>query len=316
MKRKADISSEVERVVAETVKRAGISRVVAGVSGGADSTALMIALKAAGIEIKAIHCNFHLRGEESMRDQEAVEALCRKYEVSLEVADFDVEDYRRSRRGVSVEMACRDLRYEKFHEMMRDTSADRIAIAHNADDNVETLLMNLFRGSGVTGLRAMLPDTGIQIRPLLSVSREEVEMYLHEKGETFVVDSTNLESDYRRNFIRNDVIPLLEERWKGIRKTITTSIENLQSEERVLKWAEKELLPDSEFLPMQSISDAPDRFWLIYRFASRYGATRDVALEVLDVFEKKSGKQIIVGKSWKSGRGKLVFTMRGLKYEE
>ncbi len=86
MKRKADISSEVERVVAETVKRAGISRVVAGVSGGADSTALMIALKAAGIEIKAIHCNFHLRGEESMRDQEAVEALCRKYEVSLEVA--------------------------------------------------------------------------------------------------------------------------------------------------------------------------------------------------------------------------------------
>ena len=77
-------------------------------------------------------------------------------------------------------MACRELRYEKFHEIMHETSADRIAIAHNSDDNIETLFINLFRGSGVTGLRAMLPDTGILLRPLLDISREDIEKYLLE----------------------------------------------------------------------------------------------------------------------------------------
>lgn len=309
-----DISSKVEKRVAEALRGAGTKRVVAGISGGADSTALLLALKSAGADVVAIHCNFHLRGEESMRDQKAVEKLCRKYDIPLRIVDFDVDGYRNFRKGMSVEMACRELRYEKFHEIMRETSADRIAIAHNSDDNIETLFINLFRGSGVTGLRAMLPDTGILLRPLLDISREDIEKYLLEKGETFVVDSTNLESDYRRNFLRNDIIPLLEGRWKGIRKTISTTIENLRGEERVLKWAEKELLAEGDFLPMQSIFDAPDRFWLIYRFASRHGATRDIALEILDVFEKKGGKQTIVGKSWKSGQGKLFFTMKGLMF--
>ena len=316
MKRKVNISSIIEKKVSCALRRAGVNRVVTGISGGADSTALLLALKYAGTDVVAIHCNFHLRGEESMRDQKAVEELCRKYDIPLRIVDFDVDEYRNSRKGMSVEMACRELRYEKFHEIMNEISADRIAIAHNSDDNIETLLINLFRGSGVTGLRAMLPDTGILLRPLLDVSREDIEKYLQEKGEAFVVDSTNLESDYRRNFLRNDIIPLLEGRWKGVRKTISTSIENLRGEERVLKWAEKELLPDGNFLPMQSILDAPDRFWLIYRFASRYGATRDIALEILDVFEKKGGKQTIVGKSWKSGQGKLFFTMKGLAFTD
>ncbi len=316
MRHKANISSKVERAVADALWHAGVNRVVAGVSGGADSTALLLALKSAGVDVVAIHCNFHLRGEESMRDQRAVEELCRKCDVALRIVDFDVEGYRGSKKGVSVEMACRELRYERFYEIMEEVSADRIAIAHNSDDNVETLLMNLLRGSGVTGLRAMLPDTGVLVRPLLDISREEIEKYLQEKGEKFVVDSSNLMSDYRRNFLRNEVIPLLERRWKGVRKTISTSIENLRGEESVLKWAEKELLPEGKFLPMQSIFDAPDRFWLIYRFASRYGATRDVALEILDVFEKKGGKQTIVGKSWKSGQGKLIFKMKGLVFEK
>ncbi len=314
MKRNNDIISKVERIVSDALRRVEVSSVVAGISGGADSTALLLALKSVGVQLTAIHCNFHLRGEESMRDQRAVEELCRRNDIALRVVDFDVDGYRLSRKGLSVEMACRELRYEKFNEIMREVSADRIAIAHNSDDNVETLLLNLFRGSGVTGLRGMLPDTGILLRPLLGISREEIEEYLVEKGETFVVDSTNLESDYRRNFIRNNVIPMLEERWKGVRKTISTSIANLRGEECVLKWAEKELLPEGDFLPMQSIFDAPDRFWLIYRFASRHGATRDIALEILDVFEKKGGKQTIVGKSWKSGQGKLFFTMKGLMF--
>jgi len=293
----------------------GISSVVAGISGGADSTALLLALKAVGVKTHAIHCNFHLRGAESMRDQTAVESLCNRHGVSLRVVDFDVEKYRMG-RNVSVEMACRDLRYEEFHKVLESTGSDRIAVAHNADDNVETLFINLFRGSGVTGLRAMVPDTGVLVRPLLHVSRKDIEAYIKDKGERYVVDSTNLESDYRRNFLRNEVIPLIEKRWPEVKKTISTSIENLRGEERVLKWAEAELIPEGDFLPMQRIFDAPDRFWLIYRFASAHGATRVIALEILDVFEKKGGQQTIVGKSWKAGCGRLVFAMKGLKYVE
>ncbi len=303
----------LEDYVARSLRRAGIKKVIAGVSGGADSTALLLALQSSGVEVIAIHCNFHLRGDESMRDQHAVESLCHRNGVLLKKVDFDVEAFREN-TNISIEMACRDLRYDVFRKELHDSGADRIAVAHNADDNVETLFLNLFRGSGVTGLRGMLPDTGELIRPLLCFPRKEIEAYLSEKGEEYVVDSTNLVSDYRRNFLRNEIIPLIETRWPGVRKTISTTIKNLQGEERVLKWVQDELIAEADFLSMQSIFDAPDRFWLIYRFASAHGATRDIALEIFDVFEKKGGQQTIVGKSWKSGQGRLVFSMKGLNY--
>lgn len=315
MKRKRGISFFIENSVRKILEKSGVTKIVAGISGGADSTALLLALKASGAEVLAVHCNFHLRGEESMRDQHAVEALCEKHSFPLTVIDFDVEKYRCG-RNISTEMACRDLRYGEFRRIMSATGADRIAVAHNADDNVETLLLNLFRGSGVTGLRAMLADTGVLIRPLLHVCRADIETYLSEKGEGYIVDSTNLESDYRRNFLRNEVIPLIEQRWPGVKKTILTTVENLQAEERVLQWAGDMLVPENDFLPLQKIFDSPDHFWLIYRFASAHHATRDIALEILEVFEKKGGKQTIVGKSWKAGAGRLVFSMKGLYYVE
>lgn len=302
-----------ERKVRDVMRRAGVGSVVAGVSGGADSTALLSALRASGIDVTAVHCNYHLRGEESMRDQRFVEDLCQRYGVVLEVADFDVEKFRKG-KGMSVEMACRELRYGLFDEVMRRRGAERVAVAHNSDDNVETLLLNLLRGSGVTGLRGMLPDTGTVVRPLLDSSRKEIEEYLIEKGEKFIVDSTNLESEYKRNFLRNEVLPMLETRWPGLRSTMKTTMTNLRAEESVLKWAEKKLLPESDFLAMEEIFNAPDRFWLIYKFATRFGATRDVSLEIADVFEKRGGNQTIVGKSWKAGDGRLRFTMRGLQY--
>lgn len=315
MRKKRNISELVEIAVKNQFKKNGVDKVVAGISGGADSTALLLALTSADVEVLAVHCNFHLRGEESMRDQKAVELLCGSLGVPLKVVDYDVEEYMRD-RNISVEMACRDLRYNDFRRIMAETGAQRIVLAHNADDNVETLLLNLFRGSGITGLRGMLCDTGELMRPMLNISRSDIEKYLAEKGVAFVVDSTNLESGYRRNFLRNDVIPLIEKRWPGAKKTILTTIENLQTEERVLKWVEKEMVPDGDFLSLELISNAPDPFWIIYRFASAHGATRDISLEIHDVFLKKGGCQTIVGKSWKSGTGRLFFSMKGLNYVE
>ncbi len=314
MKFKHGISGRIEGYVASQLQMSEVSKVVAGVSGGADSTALLLALRSCGADLIAVHCNFHLRGDESMRDQRFVEEQCYRLGVALSVVDFDVEDYMES-RGVSVEMACRELRYSEFRKIMDISGASRISVAHNADDNIETMMLNLFRGSGVKGLRGMLPDNGEIIRPLLSFNRKEIEQYLAEKGEEFVVDSTNLQSDYRRNFLRNEVLPLLESRWPGVRKAITKSICNLRVEDKIIQWVGESCVPEGDFLSLQQIAEAPDAYWIIYKFASAHGATRDISLEIYDVYRKKAGSQTIVGKKWKSGDGILIFTMKGLKYE-
>lgn len=314
MKRKQGIAEKLNHNVRNTLRLYGISRLIIGVSGGADSCALLKIAHNIGIDVLAVHCNFHLRGDESMRDQHHVEKLCTNLNIPLKIVDFDVESYS-SQPGVSVEMACRDLRYSYFRELLAETDYDRIAVAHNADDNIETLMLNLFRGSGVKGLKGMVIDTGEIIRPLLRFSRKEIEAYLKETDIDYITDSSNLSSDYRRNYIRNELLPAIESRWPGVRSALSTTIENLQSEEHVLSWAAEKLLPEDDFLPMQDIFDSPDPFWLIYRFASRYGATRDIALEITDVFYKKGGSQTIVGKTWKVGKGRLTFIMKGLKYD-
>lgn len=315
--RGAKIIQQFENKISSAISRSGVKKVVVGVSGGADSTALLVALCRLGVKAVAVHCNFHLRGEESNRDQAYVEELCSRLGVELLIEDFDVDGYISLNPKTSVEMACRDLRYELFRRLKSEGGYDRIAVAHNSDDNVETLLLNLFRGSGVSGLRGMLPDTGEIIRPLLELSRKDIEAYLSERGESFMIDSTNQCSDYRRNFIRNEVLPLVESRWKGAKNAINTTIENLRSSENVLKWSEEQLIPKTDRLLFTEIESSPDRFWTLYHFAHRYGADRDIVLEMLDVYEKKAGTQLIVGKSWLLGdKGKLRYTMRDLRFEK
>ncbi len=125
-------------------------------------------------------------------------------------------------------MACRDLRYAFFREEMRRLGCARIAVAHNADDNVETFLLSLMRGAGLKGLKAMTADNGEIMRPLLEVSRKDIEIYLERIGQDFITDSTNLECDFARNFLRLQVLPLLEQRWPGAKKSITKASATLQ----------------------------------------------------------------------------------------
>ena len=305
---------KVEGAVKAVLREANVDYVVVGISGGADSTALLLALVSAGIKMECVHCNFHLRGEESMRDQRWVENLCSRLGLNLRIIDFDVEEYCRTHSGISIEMACRELRYSYFREVIAESGAKRIAVAHNADDNIETLLLNLFRGSGVKGLRGMVADTGEIIRPLLEVSRQDIERYLEIKQEGYVVDSSNLESDYRRNFIRNEIIPALETRWPGVRKALSTTTANLRSEEKVLDWAESQIIPNGNQLPLVTIEESPDPFWTIYHFAAKWGASRKIVMEMLDVYQKKHGSQLIVGKCWNIDQGRFVYSMRALKF--
>ncbi len=233
----------LEKVVAKALKNAGVSKILATVSGGADSVALLAALSSLPwVTVVAAHCNFHLRGEESQRDALFVENLCRQLSVPLLVKDFDVASYRLQHPGTSIEMACRELRYAWFRSLLT-TPLQRIATGHNADDNAETLLLNLLRGSGTTGLRGMLPDSNDILRPLLTVHRSEILDYLRERNLTYVTDSSNLSSDYRRNFLRNDILPLLRSRWPGADKALDRSLELLRAENALVESALAAALP-------------------------------------------------------------------------
>ena len=187
---------------------------IIALSGGADSVSLLLVLKHLesefGITLEAAHCNFHLRGDESLRDEEFCKQLCRRLHVPLHLVHFDTHAYA-DLHHVSIEMAARDLRYAYFEQLRRDISAADICVAHHRDDSVETLLLNLVRGTGLRGLRGIQPRNAHIIRPLLSHSRQQIEQYLDALGESYVTDSTNLHNDVKRNKIRLNVIPLLRE---------------------------------------------------------------------------------------------------------
>ena len=184
------------------------AHVIVGLSGGADSTALLLVLLRLGYKCTAVHCNFHLRGAESDRDQQFVTDLCKKLGVQLTICSYDTQSYAKQ-KGISIEMAARELRYTDFERIMNEAGADAICIAHHRDDSVETVLLNLIRGTGIKGLTGIKPRNGNIIRPLLCVSRREIEDWLTQQGQPFITDSTNLEADYTRNKIRLQLLPLM-----------------------------------------------------------------------------------------------------------
>ena len=198
-------------------------RIIVGLRGGADSVALLLSLHATGARCVAAHCNFHLRGEESDRDRLHCETLCHRLGIELLVRDFDVES-RRAATSESVEMACRSLRYDWWRELLAAGHADYIAVGHHLEDNVETFFLNLMRGGGIAGLKAMLPVNNRIIRPLLDVSRQEIEEYVTSLGYTWVTDRTNLENIYTRNRLRNILIPMLEKQFPGAVESIVRSL--------------------------------------------------------------------------------------------
>lgn len=210
---------KVECYIADNTLLNKKSKHVVALSGGADSVALALCLKQLGYTIEAAHCNFHLRGAESDRDENFCIDFCKKNDILLHITHFDTEEFA-SLRKISIEMAARQLRYNYFNHIMGDIGAETVCVAHHQDDSVETLLMNLIRGTGIHGLRGIMPKNGNIIRPLLCVTRNEIEHALKEAGQTYVTDSTNLIDDVVRNKIRLDIIPLM----KTINPSVSDSI--------------------------------------------------------------------------------------------
>ena len=188
-------------------------KVLAGVSGGADSTALLLVLdelkEELGIEVTAVHVEHGIRGAESLEDEAFVRELCAKRGIPFMSEHVSVPELRAG-SGESLEEAARNARYEAFEKIRIRTGADKTALAHHAGDQTETVLLNLCRGTGLAGLAGMSPLRGRIIRPLLGVTRSDIEQWLESRGQAWRTDSTNLEKEQTRNRMRIDVLPLLE----------------------------------------------------------------------------------------------------------
>ena len=202
-------------------------------SGGADSTALLLSLKSLGYKIVAAHCNFHLRGAESERDEHFCEELCRREHIELHRIHFDTKAYAELHK-VSIEMAARELRYHYFEQLRNDISAEGICVAHHRDDSVETVLLNIIRGTGFYGLTGIAPKNGYILRPLLGVSHQNIINYLTSLNQNFVTDSSNLVDDVQRNKIRLYVIPLMQKVNPAVSENIDKTAQRMTEASKIL----------------------------------------------------------------------------------
>ena len=202
--------------------------VVVGLSGGADSVALLAVLSALGYRCIAAHCNFNLRGRESLRDREYAIEVAGNLASEYQVIDFDTEAYRQG-TGESIEMACRSLRYRWFEQLRIRYNAVAIAVGHHREDNVETAMLNMLRGTGIAGMAGIAPKSGHILRPLLDVTRSEICQYLQLRGLQWVDDSSNASNDYKRNRLRNVVLPVVAHEFgPGSMDTLAVSVSNVR----------------------------------------------------------------------------------------
>ena len=213
----------------------GRDRILIAVSGGIDSMVLLDLFLAAGYEIGIAHCNFKLRGKESDGDESFVKKKAHDLGVPFFVERFRTNKFSKD-HGMSVQMAARELRYEWFGKIRQENRYDYIATAHHLNDDIETSLFNLFKGTGLQGLTGIPVRNNHVIRPLLFASKAMIMDYAQEKNISFREDQSNLELKYRRNLIRNKIIPLIEEINPGFISTMSTTLERLNDAQRVISY--------------------------------------------------------------------------------
>ena len=295
--------SKVERYIEKYKLLKSSELYLVALSGGADSVALLLLLKNAHFNVHAAHCNFHLRGEESDRDEAFCVELCKGLGVELHRAHFDTREYAELHK-VSIEMAARELRYKWFEQLRQDIGAAGICVAHHRDDSVETVLLNLVRGTGLRGLTGIQPRNGNILRPLLCVSRAEIEAFLAEKGQKYVTDSTNLEADVQRNIVRLEVLPLLRKLNPAVAENIQRTAENLVEAQQVLNVAIAKI-NDSNILNLSDIEIYGSSEYLTFEWLKKYGFNGN---QVRQILEAETGKIIssMTGYDVLKDRGRLI----------
>lgn len=267
--------------------------VVVGISGGADSVALLYLLVKSGYRAVAAHCNYGLRGLESDGDEDYVRHFCSTLGVTLEVMHADVSS-RMARDGSSLEMACRDIRYEWFEKLRLKYDAQAVAVAHHQDDKAETVMLNMLRGTGIRGLASMKwhREPGI-IRPLLNVSRAEIKAFLADKGIRWRDDSSNARNDVKRNKLRNIILPRLYEEFPDAKANLCAT--SLRMDEYagfiadICSRKRKEYVAKDGSVNLTRLADCePYASLLLWEWFGSEGMSRDMADKIV-TFRDNSG---------------------------
>ena len=269
-------------------------KIIVGFSGGADSTALLHILQRLGYKCIAAHCNFHLRGEESNRDEQFAEQFAFSLNIPFVKTDFDTQSFAKE-RGISVEMAARDLRYNWFAELKEKYHANAVAVAHHSDDSVETLLINLIRGTGIKGLTGIQPRNGFIVRPLLCVSKKEIIQYIQTKNLPFITDSSNEQEDIIRNKIRLQIIPLLETINPSVREAILQTIDNLNETAKIYDAEIEKAIhviydKDKGSISIPLLKTFPSQESILFELLKTYGFGKDVVREIYNAIDSQAGK--------------------------
>lgn len=273
-------------------------RLLVALSGGADSVALLRLAAEAKAAGAAAHCNFRLRGEESDRDERFVRTLCQRLGVRLFVRRFDTAA-QAAASGESIEMAARRLRYGWFRTLCKQERLTGVAVAHHRDDNAETFLLNLLRGTGLKGLTGMRRDrteNGLRIvRPLLDLPKRDILDYLEALGQDYVADSTNADPHYRRNLIRHEILPLLHTINPRIGQTLHETAQRLAEAELLCRYGSDRLreeavkgnaLEEGMEIDCGALHRMPAAAALLHEWLSPYGFT---ATQTGEAFEMRTG---------------------------
>jgi len=270
--------------------------IIVGLSGGKDSVALIHILISLGYKCIAAHCNFHLRDEESNRDEHFSESFSKSLDIPFFKINFDTKQYARVNQ-VSIEMAARDLRYNWFYKLLQTNDAQAIAIAHHADDSIETMLMNLVRGTGLKGLTGIANKNNKVVRPLLCCSRMDVDKYIIDNHLTHIEDSSNATLEYQRNKFRNVIIPMLEEINPSVRQTLYGSINRLAGTLAIYNDAIDKIKNDliereNETIKIKiaSILNHAQPHTILYELVQEYGFNYDNIIQIVEQLNNESGK--------------------------
>jgi tRNA(Ile)-lysidine synthase len=269
--------------------------ILLAVSGGKDSVLMVHLFKQAGLNFGIAHCNFQLRAEESQRDEAFVRMLAATMEVTFHVTHFNTKAYAKAQR-CSTQMAARDLRYAWFEEIRAAEGYEAIAVAHHQNDAVETMLINLTRGTGISGLHGIAPKRDRLIRPLLFLSREAIETLIGKENIGYVEDSSNLSDHYARNKIRMHVIPQLKAINPVLEQTFAQNIQRFQEAEMIIQQTvlslRRKLLEESPTgisIQIDAIKALNPQKLLCYELLKPYNFNESLTLEVLTALDKQTG---------------------------
>ncbi|MCO5937287.1 tRNA lysidine(34) synthetase TilS [Mucilaginibacter sp. RB4R14] len=291
------------------------NNILAAVSGGMDSVLMAYLLKAAGYNFSIAHCNFMLRGADANADQEFTRQLAQQLGVSFHTINFDTQQYTNNNK-ISIQMAARDLRYNWFAQISQSDGYDTIALAHHQNDTIETILLNLTRGTGIAGLHGILPKNGQLVRPLMFLTRDEIQTIITAEGLKYVEDATNASTKYARNKIRHQVVPLLKELNTNLEATFENNLRNFRELEVLLnnkvEALKKELLVRHEgevHIAIDKIKELSPKRLLLFKLLQGFGFIETVVDDLLTALDKHAGR-IFESPGYSLGvdRGRLIIS--------